>query len=466
MLTYTFENRGNKSYYQYLYELLKADIGNQTLPANTKLPSKRSLAKNLNLSVVTVENAYAQLQVEGYIYSIEKKGYYVSEIAKQSPMPQALSFQYKEQVSDAGNYLADFTSNAIGKKYFPFATWAKLMRQVLTKADDSLLDISSPQGIFPLRAAIAEHLYHFRGMQVRPEQIIIGAGTEYLYGLLIQLLGHQRVYALEDPGYQKLAKIYSLNNVTFRYLSLDEDGISMHSLAHSDIDIIHTSPSHHFPTGVVMPIKRRQQLLGWVYEQPDRFIIEDDYDSEFRFSGLPIPALQTIDEQGRVIYLNTFSKTLTPSIRISYLVLPHSLLEKYQKTLDFYSCTVSNFEQYTLASFLSEGYFEKHINRMRNYYRNKRDFVIGTIKKSPLGKYVTILEEDAGLHFLIRLNTPYSDEKVIATAKEAGIKISCLSDYSSCKHSSYLHTFVINYSGVEEENLAAAIMRFYQCLYH
>lgn len=466
MLTYTFENRGNKSYYQYLYEQLKKDILSRRLSPGTKLPSKRSFAKNLNLSVMTVENAYAQLQVEGYIYSVEKKGYYVADIADQSPFhPDTPCNCLSGAVSSSKEYFADFTSNSIAKESFPFSTWARLMRQVLTRADNDLLNLSSPQGILPLREAIATHLYHFRGMKISPEQIIIGAGTEYLYGLLIQLLGRDKVYGLENPGYLKLSKIYDKNDVDFCYIDLDKSGISVDALVHSNVNIIHTSPSHHFPTGIIMPIKRRHELLNWAYGEEDRFIIEDDYDCEFRFLGLPIPALQSIDARERVIYLNTFSKSLTPSIRISYLVLPPSLVEKYRQTLGFYSCTVSNFEQYTLASFLSEGYFEKHINRMRNYYRNKRDNIIGFIKKSPLGKYASILEEDAGLHFLIRLNTGLSDREITARAEKAEIKLSCLSDYSYCENPSYLHTFVINYSGVSDERLEEAIDRLYRCLF-
>ncbi len=486
MLTYTFENRGKKSYYQYLYEQMKSDILEGKLAAGAKLPSKRSFAKHLNLSVMTIENAYGQLLVEGYITSVEKKGYYVADITGQVQILQKEPYQILEKGADrdksaAGKDgcgrqqdfgkrnegtkepLADFASNQVSSRHFPLSTWSKLMRRVLADQGTEILKTGSHQGLYALREAIARHLYRFRGMAVSPEQIVIGAGTEYLYHLLIQLLGRGRIYGIENPGYRKLAQIYDRNDVQFRYLELDEEGLSLEALRRSEVQVVHTSPSHHFPTGIVMPIKRRRELLAWAAED-DRYIIEDDYDCEFRFSGLPIPTLQSIDTRGKVIYLNTFSKTLTPSVRISYMVLPDSLLELYRGKLGFYACTVSNFEQYTLEVFLREGYFEKHINRMRNYYRGKRDTVIRAIRSGALKKRIKVLEEDAGLHFLIRIDTELSDEEVKERLAGQGIRMKCLTDYSYCHNPFYTHMFVVNYSGVEEERLPEAMERLQKCI--
>ena len=222
-------------------------------------------------------------------------------------------------------------------------------------------------GIMALRQAIADYLHAFRGMVVNPEQIIVGAGTEYLYGLLIQLLGDDKIYGIENPGYPKIAKIYDSMHVSYSAIDLDEHGVCIYSLEDHQIDIMHLSPSHHFPTGIITPISRRYELLGWASKDENRYIIEDDYDSELRLGGKPIPTLQSIDVSDKVIYMNTFTKTLSSTVRISYMVLPASLTELFYKKLSFYSCTVSNFEQYTLARFMESGSFEKHINRLRNY---------------------------------------------------------------------------------------------------
>lgn len=455
MLTYTFENRGDKPYYQYLYECLRHDIEQGELPAGTKLPSKRSFARQLGLSVMTIESAYEQLMVEGYIYAEEKRGYFVSEMLGQMryPMQQERPLYQMVQDDSRQQWRMDFASNQVDRERFPMAIWSRLMREVLSSPSKDVLSPSPPQGIWELRCAIAEHLYHFRGMNVSPEQIVIGAGTEYLYHMLIQLLGRDHVYGIENPGYGKLANIYACNNVAYRFVDLDEQGVSIDSLRAKQVDILHTSPSHHFPTGIVMPISRRQKLLAWAAREENRYIIEDDYDCEFRFGGLPIPTLQSIDANDKVIYLNTFSKSLTPSIRISYMVLPLPLMERFRDKLGFYACTVANFEQYTLAAFLAQGYFEKHINRMRNYYKNQKNEVIALLKKSSLWERVSIYEEDAGLHFLLRIRTDKSDRAIKEDLDKCGIHIRSMADYTHGRKKIQEHTFVINYTALDTEAL-------------
>ena len=280
-----------------------------------------------------------------------------------------------------------------------------------------------------LRQSIAGYLKDFRGMTVQPEQIIIGAGTEYLYGLLIQLLGHEAVYAVENPGYQKIGKIYRNYQVNWTYIDMDDEGVEVSQLEEKKVDIVHISPSHHYPTGIVMPISRRYELLGWASKGEGRYIIEDDYDSELRLGGKPIPTLQSIDISEKVIYMNTFTKTLASTVRISYMILPRPLLEQFYQKLSFYSCTVSNFEQYTLDLFIKEGYFEKHINRLRNYYQNKKNGFLSAIWDSGLHKCVEISGEEAGVHFLMKLKTEKAEENVIELAKAQGIKLSPLSKF-------------------------------------
>lgn len=313
---------------------------------------------------------------------------------------------------------------------------------------ESELLVSAPfNGADILRCAIADYLWQFRGMQVNPERIIIGAGTEFLYSLLIQLMGREHCYAVEDPGYAKIARIYTCHGVRTVSIPLDERGLSASELRTSDAEIVHLSPSHHYPTGIVMPIGRRQELLRWAGEAEERYILEDDYDSEFRFIGKPIPTLFSIDKNERVIYLNTFSKTIAPSIRISYMILPEQLMERYRRKLSFCSCTVSSFEQYTLAEFMKNGNYEQHINRMRNRYRKKRDAVIELIEQGLLAGKGKIAEQDAGLHFLLKLDTNLSDAVLKSRAAERGIRLSMLSDYYYNSARAEAHTLVVNYSG-------------------
>ena len=306
-----------------------------------------------------------------------------------------------------------------------------------------------------LRQAIADYLHAFRGMVVNPEQIIVGAGTEYLYGLLIQLLGDDKIYGIENPGYPKIAKIYDSMHVSYSAIDLDEHGVCIYSLEDHQIDIMHLSPSHHFPTGIITPISRRYELLGWASKDENRYIIEDDYDSELRLGGKPIPTLQSIDVSDKVIYMNTFTKTLSSTVRISYMVLPASLTELFYKKLSFYSCTVSNFEQYTLARFMESGSFEKHINRLRNYYQNKRDAILEIFKTAPLDQYITIKEEDSGVHFMMKLKTDRTEIDILSDAKSKGIKLAPLSKYfvGQTSNMSFQNVYVMNYSSIDLEQL-------------
>ena len=456
MLTYTFEKHSGVSLYEQLYRHIKEDILYGRLVAGEKLPSKRTLSSHLELSVITVKNAYEQLIAEGYIYSQEKRGYFVSRIDRPLHPGKASTLPQREEEP---TYELDLVTNSISAEYFPFTVWSKTMRQTILEQDTDLLQPPPFNGARSLRCAIADNLQQFRGMTVDPEQIVIGAGTEFLYYLLIQLLGRDRTYAVEDPGYGKIGRIYESNQVTLRRIALDEAGLSADALRQSGADVVHISPSHHYPTGIVMPIARRQELLRWADEQPGRYILEDDYDSEFRFVGRPIPTMFSTDRHERVIYLNTFSKTLAPSIRISYMILPLHLLEEYRSRLSFYACTVSSFEQHTLAAFMAQGRYEQHINRMRNRYRQKRDAVIESIRTGPLAGKVEIMEQDAGLHFLMHLDTPLSDDALRRAAAQKGVRLALLSDYYYNSEDAPQHVVVVNYSGIELEALRRGLAR-------
>ena len=469
MLTYNFENVSGPLY-EHLYICIKNDINSGNLAANEKLPSKRTFAKNLGVSTITVENAYDQLISEGYVYALYKKGYYVADIsgiAKIKPSRLESADIHRPAKKDVYEY--DLSNNQTNPDNFPFSIWTKLLRETLSEKNDALMVNSPCNGIYELRAAIAEHLRSFRGMDVDPDRIVIGAGTEYLYGMLIRIFGKNKTYLVENPGHRKISQIYKSNDVKVLCADMDESGITVPALNESGADIVHISPTHHFPTGITMPASRRYELLAWANESSGRYIIEDDYDSEFRLNGKPIPTLQSIDINEKVIYMNTFSKSLASTIRISYMVLPVHLANRYYKTLSFYSCTVSNFEQYTLASFINRGYFEKHINRMRLYYARRRKQVLDIIKKSPLGDRCEIIEKDSGLHMLIRLfmdgsghdlnESGYSlsfgdfDRKLA----EKKIHITPMSEYYDNPCDADRGLYLINYSNLDIKKLGKAL---------
>ena len=448
MLTYELKKAPGVPLNEALYRCIRGDILSGTLAAREKLPSKRALAAHLEVSKITVETAYSQLLAEGYIASREKVGYFVEAVER--PAPRILPLQPRPAEEKP---VLDLTRTGTG--HFPFSVWMKLQREVMLDYGEQLLQPLPHQGIPELRRAIARHLGDFRGMDIDPENILIGAGTDFLYNLLIQLLGRDLTYAVEEPGYGKIRKIYAAGGVHCIGAPLDDRGVMPGELRQAEV--LHFSPSHHFPTGLVTPMSRRRELLDWARERQG-WIIEDDYDSEFRFDAHPMSAMQSLDP-ARVIYMNSFSKTLAPSIRISYLVLPEQLMKQFRETLGFYSCTVASFEQYTLARFLSRGHFEKHINRMRKFYRTRRNRVMALLKDSAFADRIEILEQDAGLHFLGKVDTALSDAALTARLEAAGIRIKAISGYYHLPAGEDRHLFVVNYAMLEETALEQALHR-------
>lgn len=443
MLTYELKKLPGLPLYESLYRCIRQDILTGKLSPGEKLPSKRTLCANLEVSKITVESAYNQLLSEGYIRSQEKVGYFVEAVERQQPTPPQVCAP-----QDSKGALLDLTANSTAR--FPFSVWSRLQRQVMLDLGEKLLLPLPNQGLWELRQAISQHLAEFRGLQVSPQNILVGAGTDFLYNLLIQLLGRDKIYALEDPGYGKIRKIYHCAGARCIRAQMDGSGV----IPQIDAQILHISPAHHFPTGLVTPLSRRKELLRWAAEGEDRRIIEDDYDSEFRFQGHPLPTLKSLDTAGRVIYMNSFTKTLAPSIRISYMVLPEALMARFQEKMGFYSCTVPSFEQYTLARFIQTGHFEKHINRMRKCYRSRRDRILSIFAHCPHAHRLTILEENAGLHFLVKVDTELSDDALVAHCAKAGILVQSLgSFYDGPVPAGSGKCLVVNYSGLEEEDL-------------
>ena len=463
MLTYKFE-KVEGPLYEYIYKCIKADIIAGNLQPGEKLPSKRSFANNNGISTITIQNAYDQLISEGYIYTIPKKGYYVASLEGMTKVQKETSISLNINVPEKkAGYVVDLSNNRMAPENFPFSVWAKILRETISNKSRELMEISPTGGKLELREAIAEHLKSFRGMLVDPNQIVVGAGTEYLYGLLGQLIGADKRYCIENPGYRKIVQIYEKYHIACGFANIDEMGITISGLQNSGADIAHISPNHHFPTGITMPANRRYEVLAWANEKDGRYIIEDDYDSEFRANGRPIPTLFSIDACEKVIYINTFSKSLTPTIRISYMVLPVHLANQFYERLSFYACTVSNFEQYALADFIRQGFFEKHINRMRLYYSRQRKKVISAIEKSRLQNRCEIIESDSGLHFILKLKTDKTDCYISSQLEKRGIQVNALSEYFFTKNE-VSHLFLVNYSNLNVEKVEVACEEIWQVL--
>lgn len=450
MLTYDLEARGGLSLYEYLYRCLRDDILSGALAAGERLPSKRALAEHLRVSVITVEGAYQQLVAEGYADARPRLGFYVARVERRLPAAEAGEPIPAE--APPRPWRLDLKSGRADPSFFPSALWAKLTRQVLSEG--SHLAPVPPQGLPALREAIARDLRDFKGMTVSPEQIVVGAGAEYLYLLLAQLLGREgTVFALEDPGYPKIRQVYGKWGAVCRPIPLDGQGMALEPLYASGATVAHLSPAHHYPTGIVTPIARRHALLRWA-EETDGVIIEDDYDSEFRFIGRPIPTLQSIDTRGRVVYMNTFSQTISPSMRVGFMVLPPRLLERCRRELGFYASTVPALEQQVLARFLSGGGYEQHLSRTRKKYRLLREAVLERFRLCPFAASLT--DRGAGLHFLLRLNTGETDEALRRRAEGLGVRLGFLSEYAALPNPAYDHTLVVNYAGLSPENLPEA----------
>lgn len=462
MLTYHLDPQSKTPLYEQLYRAVRADIMSGTLAGGSRLPSKRQLAANLRVSQITVETAYGQLLAEGYIASEPRRGYFVQRqlaVPAQAQAAKTAALHPKAATEDGCKY--DFRTNIVDNGCFPFATWARLSRSVLSEYSDRLLRATDPCGAAELREQIARYLYDFRGINISPDNILVGAGSEYLMHLVIQLLGRGRVYALENPGYRKLYQIFADNGAVVRPLPLDKSGLRADALAASDASVVYLTPSHHFPLGTVMPAARRMELLRWASAAPGRYIIEDDYDSEFRYASRPIPALGEMDRAGRVVYVNTFAKSLSPGLRIGYLVLPDALMARYRERFSLYSSTVPSFEQHTLAAFMRSGGFERHISRSRKVYQARRDALMAVLDRELADLPHEVSRSEAGLHLLLHMRNGMLEQELIERARAAGVRVYGLSAYYTPPVKPPKATLVLGYAGLTAQQIdeAAALLR-------
>ncbi|EJV70242.1 hypothetical protein IEO_00044 [Bacillus wiedmannii] len=460
-LTPNLNTKSKIALYVQLYEYIKKEIKDGTIPAFTKLPAKRKLASYLQVSKNTVEAAYEQLLAEGYIESVSRKGYFVCKI-EQMIYVEGSEAKVEEVSFREENYKFDFTQTGVDTDTFPFTTYRKLINDVWHPHNNELLFLGHSQGELSLREEIASYLYESRGVRCSASQIVLGAGTQILVKLLFQLLKGSN-YAVENPGYHRKMVVFEQGEKKVQMLSLDRDGICMTDLENSDANVVFVTPSHQFPYGMIMPITRRTQLLQWAKKEEDRYIIEDDYDSEFRYSGKPIPALQGLDTDGKVIYMGTLSKALLPSLRMSYIVLPKNVIEKYQKEYLFYTQSVSRMDQEVIRRFLNEGYWEKHIHKMRVVYRKKRDRLVFEIEKY-FSNRVEVIGEDSGLHILLQVHNGMREEELIKEAAKYSIKIYPVSTYYK-DGTAPENVVLLGFAILSEDEIAKAIQLLHKAWY-
>lgn len=437
---------------QSIYEELKRLILEGKFKPNEKLPSKRKLAYASQVSIFTVQHAYDQLLAEGYIHTKEKVGYFVNEgiiQIKPSTLIQVISTTFEDHVK----YTYSFKTNVVDNTLFPLSTWTKLSREVLSSDIYPLLNLTPPQGILELRMEIVKYLDIYRNIQVSPEQIVIGSGSQPLLNLIVEILGRDSIYAIENPGYPRIYQTLKGLGVSIEPIGVDEQGLSIEALTKTNASIVHLTPAHQFPTGIVMPVQRRLALLQWAIKE-NHYIIEDDYDSEFRYGGAPVSSLFGLTEQSKVIYMNTFTKSLGPAFKMGYIVLPKALLPKYQALKNHHSCTVPNFEQYILYKFMKEGYFDRHLNKTRQIYRKKLLIIQNLIESYP---HLSIQGDEAGLHFILTIDTNILEKELIDRLKQKSIEVRGLHDFSIKHLPTHKPKLVIGYSGIPLNDIEKAI---------
>lgn len=425
-LTVCLDAAGEKPLYQQLYDSLVEQIRSGVLRTGDRLPGKRSLASQLAVAVNTVDTAYQMLVAEGYLEARERSGFFVLEYTGVLPQTAAVEAVEERREEPVAAVRFDLSTGAVDTALFPFRTWGRIQKELLYHGEE-LLCHGHRQGDHELRRELAEYLRAYRGVVCDPGQIVVGAGVEYLLGLLAQLL-RGRTAAVENPGYDRPRTILENSGIPCRCVDIDGGGLDPAGLEASGADLCYVTPSHHFPTGVTMPAGRRAELLRWAAAGEGRYILEDDYDAEFRFDVRPLPSLQGMaGPDGRVVYLCTFSKSLAPSIRIACMVLPRELLSAYRRAFGSYSNTVSRFEQQTLRLFLEGGYFTRHLARMRSAYKGRMEALAAALEAE--FENIRLSGRHTGLHLLVELPDGPGEERMIAAALEEGVRIKGLSEY-------------------------------------
>lgn len=506
-LTIQLQSDSKKCLYEQIYEHIRHEIKEGKLLAGERLPSTRSLAEYLQVSRSTVDFAYDQLLGEGYIEARPYRGYFVcslegmylaeeerrernatekvaekaAEKAAEKTAEKAVektaekvvgvgkpAERYRSgfcrQVTENGEasavgetkYTYRFSPHGMDMSYFPFSVWKKITKNILSDSNQELFSQGSPQGDEDLRVTISRYLHSSRGVNCMPEQIVIGAGNDYLLLLLEKILGPGRRVGMDDPTYVRAHRIFQSMGYELPVVENDSYGMTEKGLREAGVDVAYVMPSHQYPSGVVMPISRRAQLLAWAGEGEERYLVEDDYDSEFRYRGKPIPSLQSNDLQGKVIYVGTFSKAIAPAIRVSYMVLPPLLLERYYRQCSFFSCTVSRIDQRILNEFIRDGYFERYLNKMRKVYGAKHQLMLEGL--ASFQKRFRITGDNAGLHLVLTAKGNESESDLIRKAAEKGVKVYGMSE-NRVGTGSEKAAILLGFGGLSEEEIREGLQR-------
>lgn len=448
--------------YSQLYHWIKKEIEEGRLLPGMKMPSIRQMTTHLKVSRNTVVLAYQQLQSEGYLDSVPKSGIWVAEIEKPPLHPIEKAFPIKQECKPSSEILVNFEYGNVDLDKFPMKKWKKCLSYVLDQENNWLFEYGEKQGEYALRREISNYLLQSRGVHCLPEQIVITSGTQNSISLICHLLDlQQERVAMEEPGYSVVRTVFKNEGCHVVPVPLEKDGLSLEHVQSSRAKAVYVTPSHQFPFGMVLPISKRLQLLTWAY-QTNGYIIEDDYDSEFRYRGQPIPSLKSLDEEERVIYLGTFSKSFLPTIRLSYIVLPPSLLVQYTSKFGHYNQSVSPIIQRAMALFIESGEFEKHIRRMRKSYQRKHQALLRNIEQN-MGTKVNIIGENSGLHILLKVNTVSSFE-LIEAALQKGVKVYSPSKfwlYPTSESDTYI---MLGFGGLSIEEIEKGIRLLASCL--
>ncbi len=455
-LIISFSGKDGKHLYEQIYSHIKREIVEGRMKTKEKLPSTRALSLYLQVSRSTVSFAYDQLLAEGYIESIPGSGYYVCQLDNlyQNTKERTTTIVKKQSKEKEAQIV--FSPMGVDLSQFPFPVWRKIAREVLNASEELFIG-GDAQGEESLRNSIRQYLHAARGVKCQEEQIIVGAGNDYLLMVLQKLLGNDTVIAFENPTYLKAYRSFYHAGFPVRLVSMDENGMKVSQLEESCAKVAYVMPSHQYPTGTVMPIRRRLELLKWADVREDRYIIEDDYDSEFRHKGKPIPSLQSTDSGDNVIYIGTFSKAVAPAIRVSYMVLPHSLLLRYRQQGTYLSATVSRIDQRVLNEFMKRGYFERYLNRMRKIYRDKHDKLLILLK--PFEQKFIIKGEWAGLHLLLTAKEKITEKELVERAAQCGVKVFGMSDNLVEEQESHREkaTILLGYAALSEDEMERGI---------
>lgn len=456
-LTINLDSRSKKPLYEQIYDYIKSDIQNGRIPYGEKLPSTRALAKYLEVSRSTVELAYEQLLSEGYIESAPYRGFFVAQIDELYQLKKEEK-KSERKIEKKKVYQYDFTPNGVDLNSFPYNVWRKLSKDILMDDRTELFRTGDPQGEYGFRSAISNYLYQARGVDCTPDQVLIGAGSDYILMLLGMILGTEHMIAFEDPTYKQAYRVIHTLGYETVPVAMDRHGMKIQDLESTGADIAYVTPSHQYPTGIVMPIGRRMELLKWAYEKDGRYIIEDDYDSEFRYKGRPIPALQGMDQGGRVIYMGTFSRSIAPAIRVGFMVLPGELLSRYRSQAGFYACTVSRIDQKVLYHFITGGYYERHLNRMRAVYKGKHDVLLSGLKE--LEDMFWIRGEYAGIHVLLTHKGQMPEKELIERAAGEGVRVYGMSEAVIGENKDLVpSTVILGYANLKEKEIQEGCMR-------